>query len=395
MRRWWVVAVLFLLSFITIVDRVAISAAKSDMARDLAIQDVTFGVVFGAFALGYGVFMFPSGWLADRLGPRRFLTLIVAFWSLFTLSTGLVSAIPVLIAVRFLFGAAEAGAYPTAARAIYNWLDKHERGLALGLLNTGSRLGAAFGLAAMSLSVAEFGWRLSFVALGIAGFLWAGLWHAWFRDLPEKAERPIVNQSGDCRALVSLNSALILAQYFASNFTFFLCFSWLLPYMKSHYGLSTAEAGVYASIPLYFGALATWTSGLAVDFIYKRGCLHLSRLLPAMFGFALACVTVIAAAYMPTPISFILCFALTTFGVDFTLSPSWTVCSDVAGRYTATLSGAMNTMGSFGSFVSSVTFPWLLGLTGNIKTYFLAAACLNALAVLWWWRIRPEPPTAT
>jgi ACS family glucarate transporter-like MFS transporter len=62
----------------------------------------------------------------------------------------------------------------------------------------------------------------------------------------------------------------------------------------------------------------------------------------------------------------------------------------VGGRRTGTLSAAMNTMGSIGSFVSSVTFPWLLGITGSVRAYFFAAAIINALAVVCWWRIRTK-----
>ncbi|MGO8786045.1 MAG: MFS transporter [Terriglobia bacterium] len=83
--RWRVVAALFLLSFITIVDRVCISAAKGGMAEELHIPDLTFGMVFGAFALGYALFMLPAGWMADHWGTRRSLALIVALWSVFTL----------------------------------------------------------------------------------------------------------------------------------------------------------------------------------------------------------------------------------------------------------------------------------------------------------------------
>jgi sugar phosphate permease len=50
--RWYVLAGVFLLSFITIVDRVAISVSKSAMSRDLGISNMNFGAVFGAFALG-------------------------------------------------------------------------------------------------------------------------------------------------------------------------------------------------------------------------------------------------------------------------------------------------------------------------------------------------------
>ena len=264
--RWRVMAALFVLSFVTIVDRVAISSAKNDMAAELRITDVTFGVVFGAFAIGYAIFMLPSGWLADRWGPRKFLAATVACWSLFTFGTGLVSIVSVLIAIRFLFGAAEAGAYPTAARALYGWLPVRERGLALGLMNTGSRLGAAIGLMAVSASVAAVGWRASFFALGLLGFVWAAWWYGWFRDDPREkpgvspaelqwigapgAAQSVAKGEAGWRHLVTRDSAFLLVQYFASNFTFFICFSWLLPYLRSQFGLGLHEAGVWASVPL-------------------------------------------------------------------------------------------------------------------------------------------------
>jgi len=51
-------------------------------------------------------------------------------------------------------------------------------------------------------------------------------------------------------------------------------------------------------------------------------------------------------------------------GVDLTLSPSWTVCADIGGRYVGALSGAMNMMGSLSSFGSAILFPGLFALTG-------------------------------
>jgi ACS family glucarate transporter-like MFS transporter len=409
--RWFVMGLLFVLSFLTIVVRVCISAAKNEMAKELGTTDMTFGVVFGAFALGYAIFMLPCGWLADRWGPRKFLTLIVLLWSVFTAWTGLVYGSAMLIAVRFLFGVAEAGAFPTATRALYNWVPIRERGLALGLLNTGSRLGAALGLAVIPLSVANFGWRFSFVLLGIIGVLWSAFWVGWFRDDPRAKtgvaeselahideDRPISSpQEGVTNwaaFLTSRNAYLILFQYFASNFTLFICFSWLLPYMISKYGLNASQAGMYASVPLYCGAVATWISGLAVDYIYKKGYWKVSRALPAAFGFALASVAVVAAGSMPSAQSFVVCFSLATFGVDLTLSPSWTVCCDVGGNHSGTLSAAMNMMGSFGSLASSILFPFLLALTGNVKSYFWMAALLNLLAIACWKCIQPEKSLA-
>jgi ACS family glucarate transporter-like MFS transporter len=181
-----------------------------------------------------------------------------------------------------------------------------------------------------------------------------------------------------------------MVQYFASNFTFFICFSWLLPYLKDHYQLSATQAGVYASIPLYFGAAANWLSGLTVDWIYRRGYWKFSRLFPAVLGFGLAAVSLVVGANMPTVQGAVACFALATFGVDLTLSPSWAACIDIGGKYTGTLSGGMNMIGNLGSFVSSIAFPYLLAATGSASAYFYVAALLNLVAIGCWLGVRPD-----
>jgi MFS transporter, ACS family, glucarate transporter len=79
---------------------------------------------------------------------------------------------------------AEAGGYPGATRAIYNWIPISERGLALGLFNLGARMGAAAGLTIVSFIVILTGWRNSFILLGGVGLIWAALWFLFSRDLP-------------------------------------------------------------------------------------------------------------------------------------------------------------------------------------------------------------------
>ena len=330
----------------------------------------------------------------DRYGPRVFLTGVVLLWSLLTGATGMVYASATLIGVRFVFGLAEAGAYPAAGRAIYNWLPPKERGRAQGILFAGSRLGAAFGLAAMSFSILRLGWRNSFLLIAAVGIVWALLWLAWFRDrpagsLPDQQAAQVREPVGWGALLLARGVPELMLQYFASNFTFFLCFSWLLPYLKSQYQLTNTEAGVYASMPLYFGALANWTSGAAVDALYRRGWWRQSRLIPAISGFVLATGALIAATTLPTVLGAVVCFAIATFGVDLTLCPSWTACMDIAGERTGTLTGVMNMVGNIGSFVSSVTFPYLLALTHSAKSYFFLAAFLNMMAVACWLRVRP------
>jgi ACS family glucarate transporter-like MFS transporter len=109
-----------------------------------------------------------------------------------------------------------------------------------------------------------------------------------------------------------------------------------------------------------------------------------------MLGFALAAVTLLPAPFMHSAGWFIVCFALATFGLDLTVSSSWTVCCDVGGKYSGTLSAAMNTAGALGSLASSLLFPLFAGQVQYIKVYFYIAALLNVIALIGWKLIEPK-----
>ena len=76
-KRYLVVAATFLLSFITYIDRAAMSTAKGPMAADLSLSSQAMGAVFSAFALGYALAQIPAGWFADRCGPRIALATLI------------------------------------------------------------------------------------------------------------------------------------------------------------------------------------------------------------------------------------------------------------------------------------------------------------------------------
>jgi MFS family permease len=136
--------------------------------------------VLSAFALAYALLEIPSGWLADRIGPRKVLTRIVVWWSAFTMVTGAARSYGALLAVRFLFGAGEAGALPSASNAVSHWFPTSERGKANGAILFGTRVGGMIGLPLVLLLIDRFGWRTSFAMVGSIGFVWAAAWFACF-----------------------------------------------------------------------------------------------------------------------------------------------------------------------------------------------------------------------
>ena len=392
--RYLVVAALFLLSLITYIDRAAISTAKQPMAQELSLTDAQVGVVFSAFALGYAAAQMPSGWFADRIGPRRALAIVVVLWSVLTAITGMMTRFGPLLLVRFLFGIAEAGAYPGSARVFYNWLPVGQRGIANGILFSGGLLGAAFAFPIYAWLLERYDWRIAFYILGIPGVLWGICWLIWFRDFPRE---PIVHETtraaGDEPGLGPLlrSRGMLLAmfQYFAGNFTFYICISWMHPYLLERYGLSQSEAARYAMVPLLCGAAANWCAGLIVDALYKSPYRAWSRRIPGIAGFVLAASGVLWASTAASAPSAILGFAVATFGVEMTISPSWSFCLDIGGRHAGTISAAMNMAGNFGGFASTNAFPLLRGVTGSAAAYFYAAAALNIAAILCW-RLMPR-----
>jgi MFS transporter, ACS family, glucarate transporter len=183
-----------------------------------------------------------------------------------------------------------------------------------------------------------------------------------------------------------------MVQYFASNFTFFFCLSWMFPYLKKTYSLDPVTAGVYAAVPFLFGALGNVVAGWLVDRIYRQGHWTRSRQIPAAVGFLLAGVGMLAGAFANTIDLTVACLAVAVLGADMTLAPSWAVCVDIGKRYAGTVSGTMNMAGNLGSFVTSLAFAYLLKWTGTHVVFFYVAAGLNMLAIMLWWFIRPEQP---
>ena len=389
--RYAVVFALFVLSMITYIDRACIATAKDPISLDLALSDRAMGMVFGAFALGYALAQIPSGWFADKAGPRIALAVVAMAWSALTALTGAAWNLTSLVAIRFLFGVAEAGAFPGSARAICNWLPAGERGRANGVLFSGSRLGAALAFPLLAWMLSRWRWRISFFILGGLGVAWAVGWLLWFRDHPAKplpVEPSSLPAIGMGAVFRSGPMALAMLQYFASNFTFFICLSWMLPYLKKQYHLSDTQAAAYAMAPLLLGATSQWIAGWAVDRLYRSPWRAWSRRIPGMLGFALAAVGVLAVTRAATPGTAVLCFTLAAFGADMTISPSWVFCADIAGKNAGGVSGSMNMLGNFGSFVSANAFPYLQGLTGSASAYFIAAAVLNLAGMGCWCRMR-------
>src|SRR2546423_8896457 len=151
---------------ITYMDRGVMAAATPSILKEFGFTLGTMGVIAGSFRWAYAVFQIPGAWLGDKFGPRKVLSSIVIWWSIFTSLTAAAWSATSMIVIRFLFGMGEAGAFPTATRSLSRWMMPQERGHAQGVTHAGSRLGAAITPVMASIVMLRFGWRSAFFVFG-------------------------------------------------------------------------------------------------------------------------------------------------------------------------------------------------------------------------------------
>lgn len=158
-KRFLVVGIFVIFAIITYLDRNSISAIGSSITGELGLDDKQWGLILAAFSLAYGLFEIPTGMMMDKYGPKITLIRIVIWWSFFTILTGFASGFYFLLITRFLFGAGEAGAFPTVSVAIARWFPAAERGRAQSIVWMGTRVGGALA-PILSITLAEmYGWR--------------------------------------------------------------------------------------------------------------------------------------------------------------------------------------------------------------------------------------------
>jgi MFS family permease len=382
---------------------------------DLHLSVLQMSVVFSAFTLSYSLFEIPSGWLGDVNGPRRVLTRIVLWWSAFTMLTSAARGFQSLVAIRFLFGAGEAGAFPNVARSFSSWLPVAERGRANGVMFLGSRVGGMLSAPVALLIVSRWGWRTSFVLFGLVGVVWAAAWFAWYRDQPE--EHPAVNadelawirqddaaRSGVARAfqdrkirtatpwralLRSRNLYAICAMYFAFGYGLYFYFTWLPTYLITQLGFSRLATGLFASLPFVLAGVADLVGGWLTDHLCRTRGLRVGR---CYLGFAafLACAALVFSSTLPVPSiakALLLAFALAS--ADLALGACWAVPIDIAPDHAGVVTGCMNTLGNLGGLVGPLVVGIAVDRWGSWTFPFYVTAIIYACGALAWLAIDP------
>ncbi len=408
--RYWVIFFAVTLAILSYIDRVAMSQAARPISAELHLTKSQMGMVFSAFALAYAMFEIPSGWLGDWMGPRRVLVRIVLWWSAFTALTGAAWSLRSLWFIQLLFGAGEAGGFPNLTKAFSMWLPVNERSRAQGIMWTFARWGGAFTPPLVIFTLHRMSWRYAFPCFGALGIVWAFFFYRWFRDNP--ADHPSVN--AEERALLAEVAAnrtshadvpwlrilrtrslwLLWLQYYCLSFGWYFYITWLPTYLQEFRHQTPEAAARFAILPLLCGGFGALFFGLAGTHIARiLGSVTRARRTVSTIAFLAAAGLLTLSIRTEAVLPAMLLMGLASFSNDLDMTPSWSTCMDIGGKYAGTIAGSMNMMGNLAGF----TAPWIGGIildrTHNDWNQFLYVnVIVYLLGALCWTFIDPVTP---
>ena len=402
--RYRVGALLFFLAVITYLDRVCISVAGPRIQEYLRIGPQQWGWVVGVFAIAYGVFEIPGGWMADRFGPRIILTRIVLWWSVFTALTGAVSSYPLLLLTRFWFGAGEAGAFPNATASIASWFPASERGRAFGFLSVAMQVGGALSPLLVIPIQMRYGWRASFYVFALVGVAWAVVWFFWFRNTPREKRgvtRSELNEIGAAPerqrhglpwgvAVRRGNfwAILLMGLSYGYGYGSYFFFAWLPTYLVRARNFSERDL-LLSALLFVFGACANVGSGVTSDLLLKRAGLKAARCRIGMIGFAFAALFALLATVTSSKYGTLLLLCLSYSGICFNQPMIFPTCIEVARKFPGSMAGAQNTTNQLGSFLSGVLFGYVAKVSGSYDRPLIVMALVLGFGALTWLKIDP------
>src|SRR6266404_2738857 len=406
-----VLGLLCIMYLLTYIDRLNFSTVVIDkqFLKEIPITKVQIGFVFSAFAYPYLLFQIIGGWVADKFGPRKALTVCGVIWAGATIATGLVHGLIGLFVARVVLGFGEGATFPTATRAMSYWTPKEKRGFAQGITHAFSRLGntlTPFIVAYLALTIS---WRGSFIVVGCVSLVWALVWLLYFRDDPTKhpavtpeeiAQLPPYGSKSSLGMNIPWGRLLprmlpVTFVYFCYGWILWLYLSWIPSFFKGNFHLDLKQSALFSSGVFVSGVVGDTLGGIVSDGLFKKtGNAKLARcsMVAVMMGLCGLSLVPIMFTRNMTLVALALSFGF--FFAEMTIGPMWAIPMDIAPRYSGTASGIMNSGSALAAIISPVVGGYLIEKSGNWLLPFIVSIAVIVMGAIFSFTMHPEKPLA-
>ncbi len=393
--RHAVVLVTTIAAILLYLDRFCISFAERFIKADLKLTDEQMSWVLSAFFWTYALGQVKSGWLADRHGARAMLTIYILSWSLFTGLTGLAGGFISLLACRFAFGLAQAGAYPTSAGLLSKWVPFDSRGMASSIVAFGGRVGGWLAPVLTGYLIVRYDWRIAIIVFGFGGIAVAAAFWKVSRDRPlehpacNEAERELIGAGrgpgagphGDVRGvpwqamLEGRSLWLNCLMQWGTNVGWVFLVTWLPRYLDEVHEVPVEQRKWMVGMPILAGWFGMLCGGWLTDRMVLLLGLRWGRSLLVVVSRLVGMLAYLVCMLPLSPWTVTAAFCVVALATDLGIGAVWAFQQDVGGRHVGSVLGWGNMWGNFGAALSPLLLNWLVKESGwGWSAAFLACA---------------------
>jgi MFS family permease len=388
-RRWTIIGLLSLGIIIAYLSRSNLSVAlvMPDVLRSFHLSDTDRGALNSAFFWAYAALQLPAGWVVDRYGVKWPYALGFLFWCLASAGTALVSSVGQLIALRILVGVGESVVAPASYRWIRLNFVERERGLAVGLYMTGTKIGPAIGTPLAAWLIMRYDWRTMFVLVGAGGLIWLIPWILLVKEqvgLPRERAKPAAAKPVRFGLILAspVTWGTVIATFCYMYFVYF-CMTWMPAYFMEKRHLSLSQMGLYTFFSFGGMAAVAASAGWAADLLIGRGGDPVMvRKWFTIAGFGIACTELIGAQSSSVPVA--LTFSVVSLsGLGLATANYWALTQTLIpvsaiGR----VSGIQNCAASVAGIAAPIFTGWLKQQTGSYEAPMFACCVFLFVGVL-------------
>ncbi len=381
--RWYICGLLFLATTINYIDRQVLGLLKPMLAREFNWSEAEYGWITFSFQTAYALMLLLSGRALDLIGTRAGFAIAITFWSVAAMAHAFARTVGGFAAARFALGAGEAANFPACIKTVTEWFPARERALAVGILNSGSNVGAIVAPLVVPLIAVTWGWQAAFVLTGAVGFLWLVLW-LWFYRKPEEhtrlaaTELAFIREGREAQAVslppipwshlfaVRATWAFALGKFLTDPVWWFYLF-WLPGFLDRTHGLNILQMGV-PLITIYLSADAgSIAGGWLSSTLLKRGWSLNAARKTTMLICALAVVPVMLVSRLGDNLwGTVALISLATAAHQGWSTNLFTVVSDlVPSRGVGSVVGIGGTAGAVGGMLTAPLIGYWLDWSGS------------------------------
>ena len=407
--RWYIIGLIGLATIINYIDRTAINILWPYIHKDFGITEAeskdALKLITTFFMIAYAISQTVTGKLMDAIGTRLGFLVSIVGWSISIALHAFARTLLSFNIFRFFLGLSEAGNWPGAAKSNAEWFPAKERAIAQGIFGAGASLGSVVSAPFIAYLYLAFGWKMTFVGIGVLGLLWIIPWmlinkntpdkHPWITpeekehilsSATNKASAPVATEIYSWKKLLSFrNTWAVISSRFFIDPVWWMFVTWLPFFLKENFGFDIKQVGAFAWVPYLFAALGGLAGGFFSSWLIKKGLAVVKARKQAItigsiiMLLSLGSIVIYLDRLKDLPSVAIALISITLFGFQFLINNLQTLPGDYFhGKNVGTVAG----MGGTSAVLGTLIVTWLVPVLTKTSytSFFLLAALMVPLA---------------